>query len=132
MSVNSTPASRAVASFYEALGETPEETLSAYLISMLEDSPPNTLDLLELQEIVAGFCPSFDATPHAKKHALLSQLVKQVRQGQSRARVYVTQQRCSYKPASTCYPGYDPRKFYTTTKTSSSIQHVSACTCSAK
>ncbi|KAL0049441.1 hypothetical protein WJX82_002527 [Trebouxia sp. C0006] len=54
----------------------PEETLATYLISTLEDSAPDAVDLLELQDIVAGFCPSFDAVPNAHKLALLSTLVQ--------------------------------------------------------
>ncbi len=72
-------AAQAVNDFFGALGETPEETLATYLISTLEDSAPDAVDLLELQDIVAGFCPSFDAVPDAQKLALLSTLVQKVR-----------------------------------------------------
>ena len=73
-------ATNAVASFFETLGETREETLSTYLISMLQENKPDALDLPELHEIVAGFCPSFNAVSDTQQHALLSKLVQQVRQ----------------------------------------------------
>ncbi len=80
MSCRANQAAHAVNDFFGALGEVPEETLATYLISTLEDSAPDAVDLLELQDIVAGFCPSFDAVPDAQKLALLSTLVQKVRQ----------------------------------------------------
>jgi hypothetical protein len=78
MSCRAHQAAHAVNDFFGALGEMPEETLATYLISTLEDSAPDAVDLLELQDIVAGFCPSFDAVPNAHKLALLSTLVQKV------------------------------------------------------
>ena len=68
----------AVNGLFAALGEEPDETLSAYLISMLQDE--EALDFAELKDIVAGFSPSFDALPDSQQHGLLVQLVKQVSQ----------------------------------------------------
>lgn len=79
MSCRTKQAAHAVNDFFGSLGDIPEETLATYLISTLEDSAPDAVDLLELQDIVAGFCPSFDAVPDAQKLALLSTLVQKVR-----------------------------------------------------
>ena len=73
-------ASSAVKGLFAALGEAPDETLSAYLISTLEDSEAGLNDLAELQDIVAGFLPSFDELPTPQQQGLLVQLIKQVRQ----------------------------------------------------
>lgn len=70
----------AVNGLFAALGEEPDETLSAYLISMLQDE--EALDFAELKDIVAGFSPSFDALPDSQQHGLLVQLVKQGRHQQ--------------------------------------------------
>ena len=80
MSCRANQAAHAVNDFFRALGEVPEETLATYLISTLDNSAPDAVDLSELQDIVAGFCPSFDAVPDAQKLALLSSLVQKVRQ----------------------------------------------------
>ncbi len=80
MSRRAHQAAHAVNDFFGALSEVPEEALATYLISTLEDSAPDAVDLLELQDIIAGFCPSFDAVPDAQKLALLSTLVQKVRQ----------------------------------------------------
>lgn len=80
MSCKANQVAHAVNDFFGALGEMPEETLATYLISTLEDSAPDAVDLLELQDIVSGFCPSFYAVPDAQKLDLLSTLVQKVRQ----------------------------------------------------
>ena len=69
----------AVTAFFQGLGEDPDETLAGYLISTLEVDEPDTLDLFELQDIVAGFYPSFEALSGIDQHALLSRLLQQVR-----------------------------------------------------
>lgn len=76
MSCKANQVAHAVNDFFGALGEMPEETLATYLISTLEDSAPDAVDLLELQDIVSGFCPSFYAVPDAQKLDLLSTLVQ--------------------------------------------------------
>ena len=73
-------AALAVADFFVALRETPEDTLSTYLISALEDNTVDTADLLELQDIIASFCPSFEALSDTQKHTLVARLVRKVRQ----------------------------------------------------
>lgn len=73
-------AALAVADFFEALGETPADTLLTYLISTLEDNTVGTADLLELQDIITGFCPSFEALSDSQKHTLVAKLVRKVRQ----------------------------------------------------
>ena len=68
----------AVNGLFAALGEEPEETLAAYLVSTLQGD--EALDFVELKDIIAGFSPSFDALPDSKQNGLLVQLVKQVSQ----------------------------------------------------
>ena len=70
--------SPAVRGLFAALGEEPDETLTTYLISILEDAETELLDLAELQDVVSGFSSSFATLPHSQQRGLLVQLVKQV------------------------------------------------------
>lgn len=72
--------SHAVRGLFAALGEEPDETLSTYLVSILEDAETELLDLAELQDVVSGFSSSFVSLPHSQQRGLLVQLVKQVSQ----------------------------------------------------
>lgn len=70
--------SHAVRGLFAALGEAPDETLSSYLISILEDADAELVDLVELQDVVSSFSSSFSSLPHSRQRGLLVQLVKQV------------------------------------------------------
>lgn len=70
--------SHAVRGLFAAFGKEPDETLSAYLISILEDAEAELLDLVELQDVVSSFSSSFSSLPQSEQRGLLVQLVKQV------------------------------------------------------
>ena len=68
----------AIDNLFDSLGEQPEDTLQAYLITLLQENSPDSIELPELQEVIAGFSAGFDELAEAQQLALLQNFLRQV------------------------------------------------------
>ena len=71
-------AQSAIDYLFQSLGEQPEDTLTAYLITLLQENSPDSMELPELQEVIAGFSAAFDELGEAQQLDLLRKFLRQV------------------------------------------------------